>query len=171
MENRGLPLPDVYILRLIVSLPLVDDHLLRGRRIAISLVPLLVERQRSRDMGASPIPVVPAAPMGLPSRAPVVTPAGREIILPTAPVPRPDPVVAVRNHQKGLGQVSRLDEDPRPVVPRARVPVAIIHVEDPVETVIEEVIGLHARGIVDRGAGNDLELREYREVDPDTHLS
>src|SRR6266508_3663135 len=92
----------------------------------------------------------------------------RRLRPPSAKVHRGPPVVADRNSQDEYRHRLPSHNPPGSVVPGARVPV--IPLVDPVHAIVEEVVCLHARGVVDRVARHRDQFRVQRQVDPDAHV-
>src|SRR6266545_579826 len=128
----------------------------------------LVDRQRGGPWNSAAVPPVPSGATLLPVTAPVLAPAWRRIRPPSAKVHRGPPVVADRNSQDEYRHRLPSHNPPGSVVPGARVPV--IPLVDPVHAIVEEVVCLHARGVVDRVARHRDQFRVQRQVDPDAHV-
>src|SRR6266545_2956425 len=128
----------------------------------------LVDRQRGGPWNGATVPPVPSGATLLPVTAPVLAPAWRRIRPPSAKVHRGPPVVADRNSQDEYRHRLPSHNPPGSVVQGARVPV--IPLVDPVHAIVEEVVCLHARGVVDRVARHRDQFRVQRQVDPDAHV-
>src|SRR6266699_31131 len=128
----------------------------------------LVDRQRGGPWSSAAVPPVPSGATLLPVTAPVLAPAWRRIRPPSAKVHRGPPVVADRNSQDEYRHRLPSHNPPGSVVPGARVPV--IPLVDPVHAIVEEVVCLHAWGVVDRVARHRDQFRVQRQVDPDAHV-
>ena len=139
--------------------------LLLDARISIACILALIDRQRCRRRHGTAIPVVPSAPALFPSAAPMLTPTGRRIRTPRAKVHRRLPVVPDRDAQDEDWHRHWGNENPRTVVPRARVPV--ISLVDPVHPVVEEVVRIQLRRVVDRVAGHQDERWIHGHIDSD----
>src|SRR5262249_45032424 len=100
IADKGI-LHDVFIV------VLVNDDLLRRRRIAVARVIPLVKRQR-RDNIMVTVPVIPSDSVYLPIVPPVHPPARRRIVDPTAPISRPDSVIAIWDYENRLRHECRL---------------------------------------------------------------
>src|SRR5258708_14197668 len=125
----------------------------------------LVNRQRGGPWNGAKAPPVPSGATLLPVTAPVLAPAWRRIRPPSAKVHRRPPVVSDRNSQDEYRHHLRPRNPPRPVVPRACVPG--IPLVDPVHAIGEEIVRLHARGLVDQVVRHWDQLRGQVQVDSD----
>ncbi len=143
--------------------------LLRSARIAGTRVLALVHGLGRRWRDIMPVPAVPSSAVCFPALAPVLAPARRRVGLPTAEIDRRLAVVANWNTQHkqrhGLGP----NHLPGAVVPAARIPG--VSGVNPVETVVEEVIRVQLRVVIDRIAGNLDQRRIGVDVDGDAYLS
>ena len=165
--RRLFVLPYLRIARLVAVILVVNIALLLHLMgIAIPGILALVGRQRCWRRRRTTVPPVPSAALLRPVIAPVIAPAWRRILLPTAEIGRRRPVVAHRDAQDEQRHRLRTDESPRSVVPGTRVPV--VSLVKPVHAIVEEEIRTHFRRIVDRVAGDPDEVRVNREIDADT---
>ena len=88
--------------------------------------------------------------------------------MPPAEVHRRPLVVTHRNAQDVKRHEIRFNEPPGAVVPRTGIPGVIL--VDPVHAIVEEIICIQARRIVDRIARHRHKFRVQRQVDPDAHI-
>jgi hypothetical protein len=152
---------DCRVARLIPILLMVQRLLLLHLAgIPVPRILPLVDRQRGAHRICAALPLVPSSSLLLPLRSPVRTPAGWCIRPPSAEVHGGTPVVAHRDSQDEHRDDIRLDNPPGSVVPVARVPV-IVQV-NPVQAVVEEIVGIHPWSVVDRVARHRYEFREQR---------
>ncbi len=114
------------------------------------------------------IPSVPIASALFPIMAPVVTPTWWHIRLPTSEIHRGLAVVTNRYAQDEYWHVLWLYKPPRPIVPRALVPVIILI--NPVQTIIEEKVCAQLWRVVNGVTWHDNEFRVYRKVNPDAYV-
>ena len=152
----------------VVVVPALERLLLLGLGIAITRIAPLIDGERSGPRGRAAVPVIPPASLRLPFMTPVLAPVRRVVVAPAAEVRRRLPVVANGDAQDVQRYVLGIHGTPRTVVPGARIPA--IPVVDPVEAVVEEVVRIDARRVIDRISGHRHELREQRQVDADAHV-
>src|SRR5581483_9227282 len=125
----------------------------------------LIHRQRRAMEARVTIPVIPAATSLLPGATPVLAPARRRIHHPAAEIRRRPAVIAHRHAQHERGHVFRTGQLPGTVVPGAGVPVVVA--EHPIGAVVEEIVRLAARVVIDRIARDRHQLGEDGDVDAD----
>src|SRR3984893_17740610 len=153
------------LMRLVLVVPAMEDRLLLRRRISLARVLPLVRRHGCGAHRVTPIRLVPATVLLLPTAPPVLAPSRRRVRGPSAEVARGTAVVSDGDAQEDLRHDAGVDRRPGAVVPGARVPAVILI--DPVHAVVEEEVGVHLRSVVDGGARHDGETREPREMNPD----
>jgi len=137
-------------------------------RITLTCVLALVRGQRCPWRNGVTVPAVPALALLFPLWSPVQAPAGRFIMSPAAEVGRRIAVIAHRNAQDEDRQIPGVHRPPWAVVPVAGVPGVVL--VDPVQAVVEEVVGCHVGRVVDRVARHHHQLWEQRQVDADADV-
>ena len=128
-----------------------------------SCVALLIAWQRGRGRSGSAIPVLPVRVPTCPIRSPHAIPAWRCTYGPTAEDHWWIAVITHGNAQYEKRHAVVADKIPRSVVPRAGIPF-VVHV-DPIQAIVEEVIGVEARCVIHRIAGNSLQDGILDDVD------
>lgn len=114
------------------------------------------------------LPTIPAAAVPLPVRPPMFTPVGWPVGMPSAKIPGGIHVVGDRNAQDEQGHGPRFNEKPGAIIPVAHIPVVVL--VSPIEAIVEEVVAMEARGVIDRVAGDQDQLRVSRDVDANTQV-
>src|SRR6185369_7914972 len=101
--------------------------------------------------------MVPTASLLRPPVAPMLAPAWRCIELPATKIGRRIAVIAHRDAQYVDRNSLRAHQRPRAVVPGTAVPVVLLI--DPVDAVVEEVVRLQARRVVNGVVRHPHEFR------------
>jgi hypothetical protein len=77
-------------------------------------------------------------------------------------------IEAHRDLQDETRHSSRIAKPPGSIIPGTRVPIIVL--ENPVHTIVKEIIGINLWRIIDRIAWHWDEFRKYRQVDPDAQV-
>ena len=160
-------LADYLVTRLVTVLLAAQRMLLFNTRISVTRILPLVGWQRGGCRSGIPVPAIPTASTVFPVPAPVLTPTGGSIALPTPEIQGRLAIVAYGNPQDIQRHNLRPYYSPGTVVPGTGIPV-VVQV-NPVHAIVKEIVGIQVWSVVDRVARHQDEFRVKRQVDPDAH--
>ena len=138
--------------------------------VAAGVIPLIGRQWRSPGHGSA-VPTIPAAALTFPVATPVLAPAWGGVGTPAAKIRRWPAVVAHGNAQHEQRYIGGWDPVPWTVVPGAGIPVVIT--VNPVQTIVEEVVLIHSRVVIDRITRNadHRRVRRHGESEADPAVS
>lgn len=138
--------------------------------VAAGVIPLIGRQWRSPGHGSA-VPTIPSAALTFPVATPVLAPAWGGVGTPAAKIRGWPAVVAHGNAQHEQRYIGGWDPVPWTVVPGAGIPVVIT--VNPVQTIVEEVVLIHSRVVIDRITRNadHRRVRRHGESEADPAVS
>ncbi|KQZ30286.1 hypothetical protein ASD58_09670 [Duganella sp. Root1480D1] len=143
------------IMRLVTVMLLCEVAPLRIIGIVGSCEALLIAWQRGRSWSSGAIPSLPVGVPACPVRTPDAVPAWCRI---DGPTPEDHGRISVITHGHAQNEERHVvdgNQIPRAVEPWACIPF-VVNV-NPIQAIVEEVIGMQARRVIHRVAGNTLQ--------------